>query len=122
MKTYKIALLSIDSPSYFSGYHLSVLQIALTQKTYTNKEMAQEIEDEINSFGFFQFEDFPQHQQLYIDYINDLLKKPNDLFFDGSDMDQTYFDMLGSEDLDEYLYFYFAPISPKIINNITFLD
>lgn len=118
MKTYKIALLSIDDNC---PYHLPLLQIALTQRKYTNKEMAQEIKDEINSFGFFQFEDFPQHEKLYIDYINDLLKKPNDLFFDGFEMGE-YFDMLDSEDIDEYLYFYFAPISPKIVNNITFLD
>jgi hypothetical protein len=119
MKPYKIACIAIDSPDTFSGYHLPVLQVPITQRQYTCREIAQEINSELNS----NFDYYLQYEELFDNYSKVLALKDDEVFFCADSLFDSYFEYLQSEDdFIEYMYFYFAPIAPVTLNGVTFLD
>jgi hypothetical protein len=119
----KVVFLSIDSSQYFRGYHYPVLQVMLTDKTLTNNQLAELMESEINSISDYLFDNHPQHEKLYQNFIAELRKKGEDIFFQADESLDEYFETIETEEyLDDYLYFCFSIGEPITVNNIQFCD
>jgi hypothetical protein len=119
----QVVFLSIDSSQYFSGYHYPVLQVMLTEKTLTNNQLADFIETELNYIWEYLFYNHPEHEKLYQNFIAELRKKGEDIFFQANESLEEYFETIETEEyLDDYLYFYFSIGEPITVNNIQFCD
>lgn len=108
----KLALLDICLPDYFTGYHLPVCAIPLSG-TMTNKDIADGINYEINSAWEYIFAEHTEHEQYYNEYIAELLKRPDDIFY--KEIEEI------NED-DDCAYAYFSVINPVTRYGITFLN
>jgi len=107
----KVQLLDFCLPDYFSGYPIPVAAVPVWS-TMTNKEVAQELENELDFLADFGVKD--NDLALYESYIEELLKKPEDVFIEAEDM---------TEDEDfECPYLFFSITNEVKRHGINFLN
>jgi len=119
----QVIFLGIDSSQYFSGYHYPTLQVMLNDRTLKNMQLAELIQSEINCIYEHLFYEHPQHEKLYENFIAELRKDGEEIFFQADESLDEYFQTIETEEyLDDYLYFYFSIGEPVNINGLTFCD
>ena len=101
-------------PDYFSGYHLPVLQVAYSE-TLTFEQLAKEMELEINMMYEYLFDEYPEHEALYRDYIASI-RKQSGIAVKAPDLDPKDTEM-------EFLpCLFFAVVNPVYRSGIQFLN
>lgn len=109
----KFALIGFDTPQYFGGYHLPLVQIPV-YGNMTNEEVAEQVQTEMNlNWELYESWVNQEDQELISEYIDSLLETPEAIF-----VKPEYVEEVGEE--PNYLYFSFC--NPKVINGITFLN
>jgi len=112
----EVCILDICLSDYFSGYHLPVLAIPVYHGM-TNKDIADEIKNEINSCYDYLCESFKDADlNLFDMYIDKLMLNPDkENFLDLEIQDEE-------EDFGESVYMYLSLCKPVTRYGMTFLN
>ena len=114
----KFELIDYNFSDYFKGYHLPVVQIAVSSNMMTREEIAEEIKSELNNcFELYEQWENKEDQKLIDNFINWLNEKPKELYI-NSQQTREYEEI--TEDYFPYLYFSFT--DRKIVGGIEFLN
>jgi len=114
----QIQVLDICLPDYFSGYSKTVIQIPIYQKSFTCKQIANEIESELNMlWELMEQTHSPEELQIWDNYVKELKERKDELFYeDGNYVEQD------ENDMQDCAYIYFGLSNPVNVNGITFLN
>jgi len=112
----EVCILDICLSDYFSGYHLPVLAIPVYHGM-TNKELADEIKNEINSCYDYLCESFKDADiNLFDMYIDKLMLNPNQKNFLDLEIQDD------DEGFEESVYIYLSLCKPITKYGMTFLN
>lgn len=117
------ALLSIDHPDSFAGYHLPVIAVMLPKGITTNKEMVEAIKYEYSA-QWALYDDVEDMEQYMNEYCDKLMQNPDDTFAENEGIEITDDCIMERCDYDEEYtpYAFFGIIEPTYSNGIMFLS
>jgi hypothetical protein len=124
----KLAYLGSDYPDYWSGFHRPQIQIPIIGNM-TNAQVARAIRDEVNmTYEHYSIcDDYTPEEfdRAVIDYILELLEKPDKIAFEGYD-DPTkveelidHLENLDLPDMDEHIEAIINELETVLLNYVT---